>query len=105
MTATRQHGLGLNQEISWLASRPEPLPGWIWILDSDVVAAHPHVFSAALAAADRQKAALVGERQWDPWHQSWSLGLYSLLMDPAQVWQRGIGPFADGGGPSFDLVS
>jgi glycosyltransferase involved in cell wall biosynthesis len=101
----RQHGPGLNQGISWLASRPEPFPGWIWILDSDVVAARPGVLSAALAAADSEAAAVVGERQWDPWHQAWSLGLYSLLLNPAQVWRRGIGPFADGGDPSFDLIS
>lgn len=101
----RQHGPGLNQGISWLASRPEPRPGWIWVLDSDVVVVKPGVLVAALGAAESEKAALVGERQWDPWHQAWSLGLYSLLMNPAQVWRPGIGPFADGGDPSFDLVS
>ena len=63
------------------------------------------MLSAALAAADSEKAALVGEGRWDPWHQAWSLGLYSLLMNPALLWRPGIGPFADGGGPSFDLVS
>jgi Glycosyl transferase family 2 len=52
----RQHGPGLNHGISRLASRPEPLPGWIWILDSDVVTAHPDVLLAALAAADTEKA-------------------------------------------------
>jgi hypothetical protein len=31
--------------------------------------------------------------------------LYSLLLDPAQVWRPGIGPFTDGGDPSFDLLS
>ncbi len=101
----RQHGPGLNQAISWLASRPGPLPAWIWILDSDIVAARPDVLSAALAAADSESAALVGEPQWDPWHQIERFGLYSLLLDPAQVWRHGIGPFIDGGDPSFDLLS
>lgn len=100
----RQHGPGLNQGISWLASRPGPLPAWIWILDSDVVAARPEVLTAALAAADGHRAALVGEPQWDRWHQLEQFGLYSLLLDPAQVWRPGIGPFTDGGDPSFDLL-
>jgi len=53
----RQHGPGLNQGISWLASRRGPLPAWIWILDSDVVAARPDALSAALAGLSRR----------DPW--------------------------------------
>jgi hypothetical protein len=101
----RQHGPGLNQGISWLASRPGPRPAWIWILDSDVVVARPDVLCAALAVADSQRAALVGEPQWDPWHQAERFGLYSLLLDPARVWRPGIGPFTDGGDPSFDLLS
>lgn len=101
----RQHGPGLNQGISWLASRPGPLPAWIWILDSDVIAARPDVLAAALGGAQIDRAALVGEPQWDPWHQIEGFGLYSLLLDPAQVWRPGIGPFTDGGDPSFDLLS
>jgi glycosyltransferase involved in cell wall biosynthesis len=101
----RQHGPGLNQGISWLASRPGLLPAWIWILDSDVIAARPDVLSAALAAAQGESASLVGEPQWDPWHQIERFGLYSLLLDPALVWRPGIGPFSDGGDPAFDLLS
>lgn len=100
-----QHGPGLNQGISWLAPRPGPLPAWTWILDSDVIAARPDVLSAALAAAQGDSAALVGEPSWDPWHKVERFGLYSLLLDPAQVWRHGIEPFADGGDPSFDLLS
>ena len=62
----RQHGPGLNQGISWLAARRGPLPAWIWILDSDVVAARPDALSAALAVARARSAALVGEPRWDP---------------------------------------
>ncbi len=101
----RQHGPGLNQGISWLASRPGPLPAWIWILDSDVAAARPDVLSAALAVAESESAALIGEPQWEQWHQAERFGLYSLLLDPAQVWRYGIGPFTDGGDPSFDLLT
>ena len=99
------HGPGLSQGISWLASQPGPRPGWIWVLDSDVIAARPGALSAALAVAEREGAALVGEPQWDQWHQVERFGLYSLLLDPAQVWRPGIGPFTDGGDPSFDLLS
>ena len=101
----RQHGPGLNQGISWLASRPGPLPAWIWILDSDVVVARPGALSGALAVARDRSAALVGEPHWDRWHQVERLGLYSLLMDPARVWQPQVGPFTDGGDPSFDLLA
>ena len=101
----RQHGPGLNQGFSWVASRPGPPPAWIWVLDSDVIAARPGVLCAALAAAESGKAALVGEPQWDQWHQVERFGLYSLLVDPAQVWRPGVGPFTDGGDPGFDLLS
>jgi glycosyltransferase involved in cell wall biosynthesis len=101
----RQHGPGLKQGISWLAARPGPLPAWIWILDSDVVVARPGALSGALAVARDRSAALVGEPQWDPWHQAERFGLYSLLMDPARVWQPQVGPFTDGGDPSFDLLA
>jgi glycosyltransferase involved in cell wall biosynthesis len=101
----RQHGPGLNQGISWLASRPGPLPAWIWVLDSDVVAARPDVLSAALALARDDGAAVVGESQWDPWHRVERCELYSLLLNPACVWRPGVGPFTDDGDPSFDLLS
>jgi glycosyltransferase involved in cell wall biosynthesis len=101
----RHHGPGLNQGISYLASRPGPRPAWIWILDSDVVAAQPDALSAALAVARDHSAALVGEPQWDPWHQVDRFGLYSLLMDPAVAWQQQAGSFTDGGDPAFDLLA
>ena len=103
--SNRQHGPGLSQGISWLAARPGPRPAWIWVLDSDVVAARSDVLHAALAAARSEQAALVGEPQWDQWHQAEQCGLYSLLLDPARVWRPGIGPFTDGGDPSYELLS
>lgn len=102
--ANRQHGPGLNQGISWLAARPGPPPGWIWILDSDVVAARPDALSGAVAAAREHSAALVGEPQHDRWHDDGRFGTYSMLMDPAVLWQPRFGPFTDGGDPSFDLL-
>jgi glycosyltransferase involved in cell wall biosynthesis len=101
----RGHGPGLNQAISWLAARPGALPEWIWILDSDVVVARPGALSEALTTGRDRSAAVVGEPQWDRWHHVERFGLYSLLMDPALVWQPQIGSFTDGGDPSFDLLT
>ena len=101
----RHHGPGLNQGISYLASRPGPRPEWIWILDSDVVAARPDALSAAVAVAREHSAALVGEPQHDQWHLDGRFGMYSLLMNPAAAWQEQAGPFADGGDPSLGLVA
>jgi glycosyltransferase involved in cell wall biosynthesis len=101
----RQHGPGLNQGISWLAARPGPRPGWIWMLDSDVVAARPGVLSAAVNVAREHAAALVGEPQQDRWHPDGQFAMYSLLMDPAVVWRRPTEPFNDGGDPAFDLLA
>jgi glycosyltransferase involved in cell wall biosynthesis len=99
----RHHAPALNQGISWLATQPEPLPAWIWALDSDVVAARPGVLADAVAIAESQSAALVGEPQWDPWHQVERFGSYSLLLDPARVWRPGLAPFADDGDPAFGV--
>jgi glycosyltransferase involved in cell wall biosynthesis len=99
------HGPALNQGISWLAAQPGPLPGWIWILDSDVVAARPGVLAGALTAAQNQSAALAGEPQWDRWHQTERFGSYSLLLDPTLVWRPGIRPFSDDGDPAFSLLA
>jgi glycosyltransferase involved in cell wall biosynthesis len=101
----RHHGPALNQGISWLAARPGPLPEWLWILDSDVVAARPGVLAEAVAAARGGSAALAGEPQWDPWHQAERFGNHCLLLDPARVWRPGIGPFTDDGDPGFGLLS
>ena len=101
----RQHGPGLNQGISYLASRTESRPAWIWILDSDVVVARPDALSAAVTVARQHSAALVGEPQHDQWHPDGRFGQYSLLMDPAVVWQQQTGPFTGGGDPSLDLLT
>jgi glycosyltransferase involved in cell wall biosynthesis len=100
----RHHGPGLNQGISYLASRPGPRPAWIWILDSDVVAARPDALSMAVTVARENNAALVGEPQHDQWHADGRFGLYSLLMDPARAWSADTGPFTGGGDPSAALL-
>jgi glycosyltransferase involved in cell wall biosynthesis len=101
----RTHGPGLNQGISWLASRREPLPTWIWVLDSDVVVARPDALTASLALAERESVALLGESWWDQWHKVERFETYSLLFKPAEVWRQGAEPFAEGGDPSFELLN
>jgi len=59
--ANRMHGPGLNQGISWLASRSGQLPTWIWVLDSDVAIASPDALTVPLALAERESAALLGD--------------------------------------------
>jgi len=100
------HGPGLNQGISYLASRRGgSRPAWVWILDSDVVAARPGALAAAVAVAREHSAALVGEPQHDQWHPDGRFGLYSLLMDPAVAWQEQAGPFTGGGDPASGLLT
>jgi hypothetical protein len=48
-------------------------------------------------------AALVGQRGYDTSDEDELLGLHSLLIDPAQVWQPTIPPFQDHGSPSEAL--
>ena len=99
------HGPGLNQGISWLASRRGPLPTWIWVLDSDVVVARPDALTVSLTLAEHESAALLGEPWWDQWHNVDRFQTYSLLFKPAEVWQPGAKPFAEGGDPSFELLN
>lgn len=101
----RQHGPGLNQGISWLASRQGPLPAWLWLVDSDIVAARPDALSAAVAVGRGEGAALIGEPQGTPWPVADRFGLYSLLMDPAVVWHERTGPFIDDGEPGSELLT
>lgn len=85
----RGHGPALNHAFEVLAADRTP-PGRVWILDSDCVVAQPEALRAASAAG--VGAAVVGEPT------------YSLLVDPARVWQPGIGPFADDGDPTFPVL-
>ena len=74
------------------------------MLDSDCVIARPDALRGALAAAIEERAALVGEEQWDPWHQRRRFGVHCLLVDPTRVWRDPISPFADDGDPLFELL-
>ena len=74
------------------------------VLDSDVVVARGDVLRCALAVAARSEAAIVGERQWDRWREMHRFELYSLLIDPAQIWRPGAPTFSDDGDPSFEIL-
>lgn len=98
------HGPALNQAIGALVEQPTP-PRYVWILDSDVVICRGDVLREALPIADRSGAAIVGERHWDQWKEVHRFELYSLLIDPVQVWRPGAPTFLDDGDPSFDLLA
>lgn len=96
------HGPALSQAISYLA-QTQPARGdshpWIWLLDSDCVIARADAATAAIDAANAAGAALVGEAYWNQWHDRYQFSGFSLLLDPARVWQAAIGPIPDGGDP------
>jgi glycosyltransferase involved in cell wall biosynthesis len=102
----RYHGPGLNQGVSYLAEdtqRAGAVPtSYVWLLDSDCVVLRPDALSAPCTVMDDTGAALVGQRGYDTSDDE-LLGLHSLLIDPAQVWQPTIPPFQDHGSPSEAL--
>ena len=103
----RYHGPGLNQGVSYLAEatrRAGAVPtSYVWLLDSDCVVLRPDALSAPCTVMDDTGAALVGQRGYDTSDDDELLGLHSLLIDPAQVWQPTIPPFQDHGSPSEAL--
>ena len=97
-----QHGPGLNKGLSSLAAQ-ELVPTRVWILDSDCVVARPETLRELLAV-DNGAAAIVGESEWDPWHELDTFRLSSLFVDPARVWRPEVGRFADDGDPGFPVL-
>jgi Glycosyl transferase family 2 len=104
----RYHGPGLNQGVSYLAEAmrrdgQEAPISYVWILDSDCVVLRADALSAPCAVMRETGAALVGQRVYDDWNDGDLMGLHSLLIDPAQVWQSAIPPFEEHGSPSEAL--
>jgi glycosyltransferase involved in cell wall biosynthesis len=103
----RHHGPGLNQGVSYLAEatrRDGAVPiSYVWLLDSDCVVMRPDALSAPCGVMHATGAALLGQRGYDTADEEELLGLHSLLIDPAQVWQPTIQPFQDHGLPSEAL--
>jgi glycosyltransferase involved in cell wall biosynthesis len=101
--ANIHHGPALNQAMDAVVEQEAP-PRHVWILDSDVVICRGDALRDALAVVARDDAAIIGERHWDQWRRMHRFELYSLLVDPAQVWRPGGARFRDDGDPSFDLL-
>jgi hypothetical protein len=106
--ANRQHGPGLNQGLSYLATRAcatGRAPAWVWILDSDCVVARSDVLDLALQEVAVTDTSVVGEPQWDPWHGVVRFGSHCLLVDPARTWRDPFAAFENGGDPSFAFLA
>ncbi|HLZ08347.1 MAG TPA: glycosyltransferase [Chloroflexota bacterium] len=104
----RYHGPGLNQGFDYLAARQslvaeENRLRFLWVLDSDCVVIRPDALSAAVDVMHITRAGLVGQWEFDEWHQGDMMGLHSLLVDPLLVWQDEIEPFQEHGNPSEAL--
>jgi hypothetical protein len=104
----RYHGPALNQAMNWLVeqqTRPheQHLTEYVWILDSDCVVLRDDTLRDATDALTSSGAALYGQRSSNTWHAEETIGLYSLLFDPAQVWRDSMRPFDGSGEPSLAL--
>jgi glycosyltransferase involved in cell wall biosynthesis len=104
----RYHGPALNQAMNWLAERQRRTPredgvDYVWILDSDCVVIRPDTLRKATHAVRSSGAALAGQKSSNAWHAEETIGLYSLLFDPARVWRDPIRPFDASGEPSLAL--
>jgi glycosyltransferase involved in cell wall biosynthesis len=108
------HGPALNQGISWLAHRQESADPadriqYVWTLDSDVVVLRRDTARDALGAFDGTGAAAVGQVQDNPLTQRAlrnnpsMLSPFSLILDPAQIWQPTIPPFLEDGSPAAGM--
>jgi hypothetical protein len=113
-TEQQYHGPGLNQGISWLADRQESADPadrirYVWSLDSDVVVLRHDTARDALAEFEGTGAAAVGQIQDNPLTRRAlrknpsMLSPFSLILDPAQLWQPSIPPFLEDGSPGTGM--
>jgi hypothetical protein len=104
----RYHGPALNQAMNWLAEQQAGTVhnrsvDYVWILDSDCVIIRDDTLSNAILALRQSRAALGGQKSANRWHSEETIGLYSLLTDPVQVWREPIPSFEQMGEPSLSL--
>ena len=113
-TEQQYHGPALTQGISWLAERQESADPadrirYVWTLDSDVVVLRRDTARDALRAFADTGAAAVGQSQDNPVtsravrNNPSMLSPFSLILDPAQIWQPSIPPFVDDGAPASGM--
>jgi hypothetical protein len=104
----RYHGPALNQAMNRLAEQEEVgilarHIDFVWVFDSDCVIIRPDTLSEATRTPRRSGAALAGQASANQWHAEETIGLYSLLFDPRQVWRDPVPPFEDSGEPCLSL--
>ena len=108
------HGPALTQGVSWLARRqqalsPEARLDYVWALDSDVVVLRPDTARDALNELRASNAAAVGPPIDEPMYNRLLLNNgallhpFSLILDPALLWQPSIPPFVEDGTPAAAL--
>lgn len=106
-TRQQYHGPGLNQAMRYLAAKArrdeKNRPDYILILDSDVVVLRPTIIEDMLPEALKIKAGLVGEIEPYEYIKGGLAHISSILIDPQQVWRRGIRPFEEHGVPDLEF--
>ena len=101
--AQHYHGPGLNQAINHLAvvresDATDPFD-YIWVLDSDVLVLSKDAYVAARDFLETQRAAAVGEFQYDEFEDGYA-HVSSLLIDPSKTWRGPVDPFDNSGSPA-----
>ncbi|HEY5297445.1 MAG TPA: glycosyltransferase [Verrucomicrobiae bacterium] len=101
------HGPGLNQAMRHLASvarmNVESSPDYVLILDSDVIVLRPTLVDDLLSVAVKKSAGLTGEIEDFEYIEAGYAHISSVLIDPKQVWRRGITPFEHHGVPDLEF--
>jgi glycosyltransferase involved in cell wall biosynthesis len=101
------HGPGLNQAMRHLAAEArrdeENRPDYVLILDSDVIVLRPTILDDLLPGVLKTGAGLAGEMEANEYVKGGYAHISSILIDPQQVWRRGITPFEDHGVPDLEF--
>jgi len=85
------HGPGLNRGLSFVARRQRrDHIRFVWVLDSDAIVLRHDTLTHAQEVMGHSAAALLGQDGH----------VASLMIDPAQVWQRSVPPFRRHGEPA-----
>jgi len=106
-TRQQYHGPGLNQAMRYLAAKArrdeKSRPDYILILDSDVVVLRSTIIEDMLPEVLKIRAGLVGEIEAYEYIKGGLAHISSILIDPQQVWRRGIMPFEEHGVPDLEF--
>ena len=103
------HGPGLNQGMSYLADkarknpRQQNSPDYVLVLDSDIIILRPTILDDLLIGMKKWGGGLAGEIENFDHVEGGYAHVSSILIDPTQVWRRGITPFEEHGVPAMIL--